>query len=137
MIARSLRALLLMVATSVSLSCSDPAAVQDFFVLITNAWAVDGDETHTFNFEADAFEGDAGATEGTFTGTEHIDENDSDGTALTGSWSDNEIEFTIQRSAGNLRFTAPVTRNLPTELTITSDPDPDTGQRETYLIRRP
>jgi hypothetical protein len=136
MTARSLRPLVASLAVCTSLSCSDPAAVQDFFVLITNSWEVVGDEDHRFEFTADEFEGEAGATEGTFTGTELIDENDFTGSELTGSWSDNQIEFTVRRSAGNLRFTAPVTRDLPTELTITSAPDPDTGQSETYTIRR-
>ena len=72
MSARPVRMLLPLVATA-SLSCSDPAAVQDFFVLITNSWEVQGDETHRFEFTADEFEGEAGATEGTFTGTELID----------------------------------------------------------------
>jgi hypothetical protein len=133
---RSLRPLVLSLVVAASSSCSDPTALEDFFVLITNSWEVVGDEDHRFDFTADEFEGENGATSGTFTGTELIDENDFTGTELTGSWSDNEIEFTVQRSAGNVRFTAPVTRDLPTELTITSDPDPDTGDRETYVIRR-
>lgn len=136
MTVRSLRLPLLALVASVSLSCSDPAAVQDFFVLITNSWEVVGDEGHRFDFAADEAEGEGGALEGTFSGQEFVDENDFEGTALTGSWSGNEIAFTVQRSAGNKRFTAPVTQDRPTQLTITSDPDPGTGQRESYVIRR-
>jgi len=135
MTARSLRPLAASLAVCASLSCSDPAAVQDFFVLITNTWEVVGDEGHRFQFTADEPEDETGATSGTFGGAEFVNEDDFDGSELSGSWSNNLVEFVVERASGNIRFTAHVTRDLPTELTITSDPN-QSGQRETYTIRR-
>ncbi|MGH7506809.1 MAG: hypothetical protein ACRELX_14225 [Longimicrobiales bacterium] len=121
---------LLLMTVLLSPACDDDptAAVEGFYVLITNQWVDVTDENHVFNLNA-INESD-GEIEGTFEGTEHIDENDFDGTQLTGSWADNEIEFTVQRSAGNVRYTGTLTADEQTELTFTS------SEGGTLVIRR-
>ncbi len=103
-------------ATGTVASCGDAAGLTSTFISITNLWKDVANANHTF----DLFSNDDGGTSGQFTGTEYVNENDFTGFPLTGSWASGRISFTVQRSAGNVKYTADMPTDDLDDLTFTS-----------------
>ncbi len=64
------------------------------------------------------------AHSGQFTGTEHVNENDFTGFPVTGSWASGRISFTVQRCAGNVKYTADMPTDDLDDLTFSSSAGP-------------
>jgi hypothetical protein len=100
--------------------CAAAAPAVGYFLLITNSWQDVTRSDHTFNLVS----GDDNQTEGSFTGQEFVDANDSTGFNLSGSWKDNDVQFTVQRPGGSVRYTGSINSDRPTELSFTSSAGP-------------
>lgn len=123
MSARTLN-LLTLVALSATLvavtGCSgdDPAAAEPAPILtITNSWGEEGQSDHDFNFASS----DDGEDSGAFTGQEVTPE--SDVFDLSGTWANGRVEFTVERTAGDVTYTASFSVDNPERLVFRNDAD--------------
>jgi|PlaIllAssembly_1097288.scaffolds.fasta_scaffold526862_2 hypothetical protein len=103
-------------ALAVLSGCAAATPAVGYFLLITNSWQDVTRADHTFQLVSS----DDNQTEGSFTGQEFVNANDFTGFNLSGSWKDNEIQFTVQRSGGSVRYTGSIGSDRPTELSFTS-----------------
>jgi hypothetical protein len=78
---------------------------------ITNSWGVEGESGHSFAFVS----GDDGETAGAFTGDEFTLDDDY---PLAGTWENGRVEFTVERSTGDVTFTARFSEDNPERLTV-------------------
>jgi hypothetical protein len=112
--------ILLAAMTCTTSSCDPATAVVVPVLVITATWQVEGEEGRTFRFDADQDDSE-GLPYGTFQGFEDIDTGTTSAIHdLTGSWANGEIQFTLQRSSGNLVFSATFHENFPNRLTFHS-----------------
>ena len=94
--------------------CASQDEAVDPIVTITNNWADDADATHTFQFNSS----DDGEREGTFVGNEQF--NGLDVYALTGSWDNGNVVFTVERPVP-VRYTAQVNADNQTRFVFESE----------------
>jgi len=97
-------------------ACSSTSGVEGYFLLITNSWQDVTQTNHRFNLVSN----DDNKTEGSFTGQEFVNANDFTGFNLSGIWKDNDIQFTVQRSTGSVRYAGSISSDRPTELSFSS-----------------
>ena len=97
-------------------ACSDsgPAGNDDFLPIITNIWHNVADVSHEFSLNSP----DDSTASGTFTGTE--DHPSLGQSNLSGTFLHSEIEFTIARPAGALKYSGQFTHRDTMRLTSTA-----------------
>ncbi len=99
-------------------SCEPTTAVAVPVLVITATWDVEGQEGRSFTFSADQDDSE-GLEWGTFDGSENR-EDLFEFYNLEGSWENGEIEFTVDRSGVQTRYTGTFTQDRPSRLTFYS-----------------
>lgn len=103
-------------------SSEDKSAEAAPLLTITNSWGEEGQSDHDFNFASS----DDGEESGAFTGQEVTPE--SDVFDLSGSWSGGRVEFTVERTAGDVTYAARFSEDNPERLVFHS------GDEELVLL---